>query len=385
MNITAFIDKTSTFEWVIIGLFIICFIVQLVYYLYLFRKPYMHAATNNDETLEEKELPGISIIITAKDEAENLRRNLSFVLNQDYPNLQVVVVNNASTDTTADVLEDYRKSYPNLYVTFIPIGSNVINNKKLALTVGIKAAKHDILLFTEPDTKPLSNKWVYEYAKAFNKEKDIVLGCCQIDIDKSFFKKYILYDNLFSGVKYISMALANKPYMGVGRNMAFRKNLFFDNKGFSTLLNIRDGEDNIFINRRATKENTAVISSTQSMVTSSAADSIKSWRNIKTRYLTTRKNYNGNRAKLINFEEFSRYIFYILFATLLIIGTAYSSKLIALFSLTLFFIRYIIQVIVTNKNSKVYNAGSFYFSLPLLDLIIPIANHLFIRRDTEKE
>ncbi len=389
MNTTSFFHMISTLEWMIIGLYLIFFIVQLIYYLYLFRKPYKHAAksaaTNNTKDLRETELPGISIVITAKNEAENLRNNLSFILNQDYPKLQVVVVNNASTDTTADVLEDYRNNHPNLYVTFIPIGSNAINNKKLALTVGIKAAKYDILLFTEPDTKPLSKKWVYEYAKTFNKEKNIVLGCCQIEINKSFFKKYILFDNLFSGIKYTSMALVDKPYMGVGRNMAFRKKLFFDNNGFSNLLNIKDGEDNIFINRIVTKENTAILSSPESMVASNVANGISNWRNIKTRYLTTRKNYIGKRAKIINFEEFTRYAFYILFATLFTIGMLSSSKMIALFAILLFLVRYLVQAIVINKNSKMYNAGGFYFSLPLLDLIVPVANHLFIRRDTKKE
>lgn len=106
MNTTAFIDRISTLEWVVIGLYLIFFIVQLIYYLYLFRKPYQHAkknATVND-IIDEKELPGISIIITAKNEAENLRRNLPFILSQDYPNLQIIAVDNASTDSTADVL-----------------------------------------------------------------------------------------------------------------------------------------------------------------------------------------------------------------------------------------------------------------------------------------
>ena len=178
MDTISFSQKISTIEWIIIGLFIVFFIVQVFYYLYLFSKPYKHSVNSKNIDLNEDELPGISIIITAKNEAENIRENLPFILNQDYPNFQVVVVENASTDSTADALESFKDNNPNLYVTFIPIGSDTINDKKIALTVGIKAAKHDILLFTEPDTKPLSNKWVYEYAKTFNKKKDIVLGFC---------------------------------------------------------------------------------------------------------------------------------------------------------------------------------------------------------------
>ena len=173
--------------------------------------------------------------------------------------------------------------------------------------------------------------------------------------------------------------------MGIGRNMAFRKNLFFDNKGFSSVLNMEDGEDNIFINRIATKENTAVVLSQKSMVVSSVVDSISSWRNIKTRYLTTRRYYNGNRTKILSFEIFSRYVFYALFAALCTIGVSSSLYLILLFAILLFLIRYSIQLMVLNKNSKVYNAGSFYFSIPLFDLAKPIANHLFLKRERKKE
>ena len=388
MGITYFLYNISTSEWVIIGLYLIFFIVQLFYYLYFYRKPYQHAA-NNDEVNntrdnDDKELAGISIIISAKNEAKNLQKNLPSILSQDYPNFEVIVVDNASTDNTSDVLENFRSSYSNLYTTFIPIGSHALNNKKLALTLGIKAAKHEILLFTEPDSKPLSNKWVYEYAKVFNKEKDIVLGCCQLEIEKGFFKKYILFDNLFSGIKYTSMVLVNKTYMGIGRNMAFKKSLFFDNKGFSSLLNMEDGEDNVFINRIATKDNTALVSSPESMVVSNVIDGFSSWRSIKTTYLTTRKYYAGNTANILSFEVVSRYAFYMLFATLCVIAIKSSATVFALFAILLFLIRCLIQLIVVNKNSKVYNAGSFYFSLPLFDLLVPIVNHLFLKRETKR-
>ena len=252
------------------------------------------------------------------------------------------------------------------------------------MTVGVKAANHNILLFTEPDTKPLSNKWVYEYAKAFNRGKDIVLGACQLEIDKSFFKKYILFDNLFSGIKYTSMALANKPYMGIGRNMAFRKNLFFDNKGFSSILNMEDGEDNIFVNKIATKENTAIALSPESMVVSNVVDGISTWRNIKTKYLTTRKHYTGNTAKLLSFETFSRYAFYTLFVALSVKGILSSINAIVFFAILLFSTRYFVQLIVINKNSKVYNAGSFHFSLLLFDFAKPIVSYLFLKREKRR-
>ena len=386
MDITSFFYRISIYEWIIIGLYLTFFIVQLIYYLYLFRKPYQHLANidKTDEDMDETNSIGISVIITAKNEAKNLKKNLTFILNQDYPNFQVVVVDNGSTDNTRDVLDNFKSKHANLYVTFIPIGSEKVNDKKLALTVGIKAAKHDILLFTEPDTKPLTKRWVYEYAKAFNTDKKVVLGSCQLEMDKTISNKFILFDNLFLGIKYLSLALIKRPYMGIGRNMAFRKNLFFENKGFSSILNIEDGEDNVFINKIATKENVAVLISAESRVVSNVVDSFSIWRNIKTRYLTTQKHISLNVTRILKFEVFSRFGFYLLFATLSIIGIVSSLHYLLFFAILLFLIRYFTQIIVINKNSKLYNAGSFYLSLPLFDFLAPIVDYIYLNHKPKK-
>lgn len=386
MDITSFFYRISIYEWIIIGLYLTFFIVQLIYYLYLFRKPYQHLANidKTDEDMDETNSIGISVIITAKNEAKNLKKNLPFILNQDYPNFQVVVVDNGSTDNTRDVLDNFKSKYANLYITFIPIGSEKVNDKKLALTVGIKAAKHDILLFTEPDTKPLTKRWVYEYAKAFNTDKKVVLGSCQLEMDKTISNKFILFDNLFLGIKYLSLALIKRPYMGIGRNMAFRKNLFFENKGFSSILNIEDGEDNVFINKIATKENVAVLISAESRVLSNVVYSFSIWRNIKTRYLTTQKHISLNVTRILKFEVFSRFGFYLLFATLSIIGIVSSLHYLLFFAILLFLIRYFTQIIVINKNSKLYNAGSFYLSLPLFDFLAPIVDYIYLNHKPKK-
>ena len=388
MNITSFLSQISIYEWVLIGLYFFFFVVQLFYYLYLFRKPYQDFASNGikseDKEINKKELPGITVIITAKNEDENLRRNLPFILNQDYPNYQVVVVDNGSTDSTNDVLNNFRQHHANLYITYIPIGSEKVNDKKLALTIGIKAAIHDILLFTEPDSKPLSKRWIYEYAKTFNQGKKVVIGCCQLEIKKGFFKKFILFDNLFSGVKYLSMALSKRLYIGVGRNMAFKKNLFFENKGFSSVLNIEDGEDDVFINKIATKENTAAVTSKDSMVISNVVEGLSTWRNIKTKYLNTQKHLLGNATKLLSFEVISRYAFYLLFVALCLVGIFSSMKLLIPFVILLFLIRVLVQIVVINKNSKLYNSGSFYFSLLLFDLISPIVDQIFLNFEAKR-
>lgn len=382
MSITSTLYSFSLYEWILIGLYFFFFVVQLIYYLFLFRKPYRYHSKNKNDVskqLSDADYPGISIIITAENEAENLRKNLPAILEQDYPNFQVVVVNNSSTDNTEEVLNELKNLYaPKLYITYIPIDSETINNKKLALTIGIKASEHDILLFTEPDSKPFSNKWVYEYAKEFMNGKDIVLGGCQLKKSNSFFQKLILFGNLTFGIKYLSMALIKKPYMGIERNMAYRKRLFYENKGFSSILNIEYGEDNLFINKIANKNNTAIVISPESMVETDIIDRLSTWRAIKGKYLITKKHLIGYEDKILSFEVVSRYAFYLLFVTLCLTGLLNSSLGLLLLGIALFLIRYIVQLIVINKNSKLYNSGKYFLTIPIFDLLIPIVNYQFL-------
>lgn len=388
MNIFPNIYDLSLLEWIIIGLSILFFIIQVTYYLYIFRQPYKYLSKKEDKDekqLSKNESPGISIIITAKNEADNLLANLTLILEQDYPNYQVVVVNNSSTDNTDDVLNEFRNRYPSkLYTTYIPIGSETVNDKKLALTVGIKAAKHEILLFTEADTKPLTNKWVNEYAKEFAKGKDVVLGACQLKVGKGIYKKLIQFSNLMFGIKYLGLALIKRPYMGIERNMAYKKNIFFENKGFSSILNIEYGEDNLFINRIATRDNTSVVISPDSMVESNAINQLSTWRTIKGKYLITKKYLKGSGDKVLSFEIVSRFAFYSLALLMLVIGIIKPSTTLIWASIILLLSRYIIQLIVINRNSRLFNSGKYFLSLPLFDLLTPIINHQFMNHEKKR-
>lgn len=379
-HISLFGLSFSLVEWILFGLILFFFLVQILFYLLVYNRPYSYTKKHQTPTVSETDLPPISVIISTKNNSKELAENLPFILEQEYPNFQVVVINSGSTDETDTVLKSAATKYPHLYHTYVPDEADSINEKKLALTIGIKAAKHDFLLFTEAYCRPTSPFWMLEYGKSFAQEKEIVLGFSRLRIGKKAkMRRFIRFDNMVHHLKFLSMALLGKPYMGIGRNMGYRKDLFFRNKGFSSILNNDAGEDDLFINRVARKAPTGVLLSPESMIETHGIESFSSWRALKSPYLYTKQYYRGLAPRLLNFEIFSRYTFYLLCVPAIWLGIVYSSWLVLTCAVLLLIIRFLIQLRVINQNSKLLDEGTYHINLLLYDLIQPINNSRFRR------
>ncbi|MBN2519396.1 MAG: glycosyltransferase [Bacteroidales bacterium] len=296
---------------IIAALFVISFLIQLYYYIFIYgniiRKP--------KNKTSHKIVP-VSVIICAQNEEYNLDRFLPSVLNQDYPDYEVIVVDDCSTDHTAEVLSAYKKKYPHLKVTFINKDDKFTHGKKLALTVGIKAATNEWLLLTDADCQPVSKNWIKAIAANFSDDKSVVLGYSGFFPRKSILNNIIRFDNLFIAIQYLGFALKGKPYMGVGRNLAYRKSLFFENKGFSRHYKILSGDDDIFVNEVATKNNTCVEMAPDSIVLSVPQKYLSSWCKQKSRHFQAGKYYSKKSKSRLAVEVFSRLVFYMTFITL---------------------------------------------------------------------
>ncbi len=372
------ITRFSTIEWILSAVLIFFFIIQLFFILIVYRRPYRYAKKRNKNAnnIDIKNLPGISVVIASKDNAVELSKNLPFILKQDYPEFEVIVVNSGSTDDTDVVLNAAEQKYPHFYHTFIPEGADEANEKKLALTLGIKAAKFDVVLFTESYCKPSSKNWIMEFAKEFVEGKDIVLGYCKLEFSKMARRRcFIKYDNLVHHLKFISMTIAGKPFMGIGRNMAYKKELFFNNKGFSSILGVDGGEDDLYINKIAKKKNTGVVISSDSMTETDSVDSFYTWRSLKSKYLYTKQFYNYSGP--FGFDTFSKYLFYLSFLVVLLFSINTENWILFGFSLLLFIIRFFAKLSVINKNSAHFGAGKFHINLIFLELFQPISNLRF--------
>jgi glycosyltransferase involved in cell wall biosynthesis len=257
------------------------------------------------------ELPPISVIICAKNEDENLTEFLPRILKQDYPDFEVIVVNDCSWDNTENVIDEFARIFPNLRKATIKEDPYYKHGKKFAMLVGIKAAKNKHLLFTDADCYPASEQWIREMASGFTADKEIVLGYGAYEPQKGFLNKLIRYDAFMIAVQYFSSAIKNKPYMGVGRNLAYTSELFFKEKGFSKHYHIHSGDDDLFVNQAANEKNTNICLSKESVTYSKAKKTFRQWNIQKSRHLTTAPLYSAASKAKIAFNYFSQYYFYL--------------------------------------------------------------------------
>lgn len=369
----------STVELILLSATGILFIIQLIYYFGLYNRIHVrNKAVSKEEGHFTRELPPVSVILCARNEADNLRKILPAILEQDYPQFEVIVINDASTDETEDVLGVLEEKYPHLYHSFTPDSARYISHKKLALTLGIKASKHDWLVFTETNCMPASNQWLKLMARNFTLHTQIVLGYSGYDRTKGWLHKRVAFDTLFQSLRYLGFALAGKPYMGIGRNLAYRKEIFFQHKGFSTHLNLQRGEDDLFINQIATQSNTRVETDINATMRIQPVYRYKEWKEEKISYMATARYYRGAQRYLLGFETLSRLLFYAACLAGIVTGILHSHWLLAGSSLLIWLFRYTMQAIIINQAAKEMGGGrKYYFSLPVFDLLQPMQSLTF--------
>jgi len=339
--------------------FLLVFIIQLYYLISQYKSL---SAYKVSDDLPEVKIP-VSVVISARNESKNLTEYLPSILEQNYPDFEVVLVNDCSFDDSEDVLKDMQKQYPHLKVVTITEHDRFKTGKKFALTLGIKAAKNEHLLFTDADCKPASEHWIAYMASCFTDDKQIVLGYSPYYKKSGFLNGMIRFETLRTAINYLSAALNGNPYMGIGRNLAYTKTLFFSNKGFASHMHILAGDDDLFVNQNATSTNTAIEIHPDSFMYTEAKSSFGALYRQKKRHMGVGKAYKNSHRRMISFEVMSGLLFYLLFISCLIF---YFEPLLAF---GLFAFRWIVQVLVFRKTFKKLNAMSQIWYLPFLDFV----------------
>ncbi|WP_452599346.1 glycosyltransferase [Pontimicrobium sp. MEBiC01747] len=340
--------------------FIVIVCIQVVFYAVLFGNFAFNKITNKKEKHHS-----VSLIICAKNEAENLKRFLPSILKQDYPNFEIVLINDASSDDTLDIMEAFAEQHNNIKIVNVKNIEAFWGNKKYALTLGIKAATHEHLLFTDADCEPVSNQWIKSMISNFSETNTIVLGYgAYIKSKYSLLNKLIRYETLLTAIQYFSFAKIGIPYMGVGRNLAYNRSEFYKTNGFIKHINIRSGDDDLFINEAANSKNTSICIDQKSFTYSIPKKSFKDWFIQKRRHVSTANNYKFIHKSLLALFYSSQLLFW-LFAIILL-TTLFYWKVVTV----LIIVRLITQYLVVGFSAKKLNEIDLLFLLPFLELFL---------------
>ncbi|MEN9599133.1 MAG: hypothetical protein RL596_1444 [Bacteroidota bacterium] len=348
----------SFVPFVVFGLFCLIIFIQLSYYLFFFRKLAVYQPEEKDTMVQHP----VSVIVCARDEAHNIVKNLPGILVQDYKTThEIVLVNDNSTDETKYVIDEFKRSFKNLNLIELTQEAKMISGKKFPLSMGIKSAKYEIVLLTDADCVPASEHWIQKMQATYNETTEIVLGYGAYHKKSGILNKLIRFETFHTALQYLSYALAGTPYMGVGRNLSYKKNIFFKNKGFSSINQIPSGDDDLFINQVATPTNTKINIDPDTHTLSEPSSTWNEWMTQKYRHYTTSKFYKSKHKMLLGLYSLSLFLVYPLLAASMVLFTWW-------IALAVYAIRLITQGFIYFKVMRKLNEKDLFAWFLLFDI-----------------
>lgn len=340
-------------------IFVAVFAIQILYYL-----AFSVFAFGKTKDKRKAINPPVSVLICAKNEAENLQKFLPSVINQQYKDFEIVLINDTSSDDTLEVMETFKETHNNIKIVNVESNETFWGNKKYALTLGIKAAKNEHLLFIDADCQPVSKNWITEMAGNFSNSKSIVLGYGKYSAKKySLVNLLVRFETLLTAIQYFSYAKLGSPYMGVGRNLAYTKSTFFKVKGFINHIKIRSGDDDLFIQDASNKKNTTICYSKNSFTVSKAPKSFNEWFRQKRRHVSTANFYKVKHQFFLGLFYSSK----VLFLSLLCVGL-FTTDFITLLPFILTY--YTIQFLIVGFSAQKLKETQVLFFLPFLEIML---------------
>ena len=336
-------------------------VINCCYYLVFIRFAFLKPAYKKPEPLGK----GVSLIVCAKNEAENLQKHIPLWLAQDYPELELVLIDDASSDETAAIIAAFAKKDIRINPVYVKNTEAFWGNKKYALTLGIKKATYEHLIFTDADCSPKSEHWIAEMAAQFSSGSQLILGYGgYIRIKRSLLNMLIRYETLMTALQYFSYALAGQPYMGVGRNLGYTKTLFFEQRGFIEHMQLTSGDDDLFVNKAASVANTTLSYTTSTHTLSEPERSWASWYRQKRRHITTASHYKVAHRLLLGLFYCSQFWFFPL--ALVLVGCLFKWPWV----LGIVLLRYVIVGLALAGSTRKFEEKGLLLLFPVLELVL---------------
>ena len=374
-DFTDFITDTQSI--VFASLMLLALVFCCMYYgLFHLRIGRWHRKAGKEGSPEggNESLPPVSVVLTARNDGTWLKENLVYLLEQDYPDFEVVVVDYLSHDDTQYVLKLLKDYYPHLKVVPFKEDVNLFQGKKYPLSIGIKSAKNDILLLADPDCTPQNMQWLRGMVKGYEKkETQIVLGFCGLKRNKTLLGAFQQYDNLAYSAHYLGCALLKHPYTGSGRNLSYRRSFFFKRGAFISHYNVAGGSDDLFVYQNATRTNTAISISSDACLSTEPRKTFGEWHKQRLARVSTRNWHSVGGRLLEDLLPISVALFYTMGALLLAGGnTPWIVLAIAAV------VKWAWQIVTFAQLSKRFEGGLVYLAAPLFEIYFILANTILV-------
>lgn len=361
----------SRYTLVLLAILLLSFIALCLYYglLWLRVARYKNDKQPKPDEVGEKERPSVSVVIVSHNEAESLKKSLPYLLEQDYPKYEVVVVNYMSTDDTTFVLRVCSENYPNLKVVNFKADVNMFRGKKYPLSIGIKSAVGDVILLAEPDCRPNDFDWIGEMVCGYMRGASLVLGYSLLNPEKGLLNALERYENMTYTASYAGAALMGNPYTATGRNLSYRREFFFARGGFISHYSFPDGADDLFVNQNATRSNTVVMLRKGAGMHYESSKTFGEWRQKRIHRRASRRFYGWKDKALLSVYPLSQLLFIVSLVLLFVGGLFPWQLLVALLA-----VKFIWQIVCAFFLGKRFEIKSLYFLSPLFELYFLIAD-----------
>ena len=371
----------NSLSFIVLLVFVLSLVIQLLYHWGIFSKVAFYKNKHHPKT--DGELEPVSIVLCARDAYEYLTELVPVLLGQDYPDFEVVIVNDCSDDETEEYLKDLERKEPRIKPVQLKQHLNFFNGKKFPLSMGIKSAQNDLIILTDCNCMPTNDQWLRSVVNCYGKNTEVVIGYSPYVRKKGLLNYLMRFDAVQNALLYLSAALKGHPYMGIGKNLSYRKELFYRNKGFTSHYTTSVGDDDLFISQVATKKNTEVLIDPDNAILTTPTGNFRQWTRQKSSRYSTVRQYSVGARLLLSLFYISQFLFYASFIALIALCTkpafAITGGEVFYIPILVFFflLRFGTQMFVYHKASKRLGEKGLLPGLIAYDFLFAFLSPLF--------